>query len=85
MGYLMDEAMNPKEVLGSIYQKLFGKKSLIIKQAQAEHFSAKRTERISTRLTADEKRQLKDFSEATGIAYSTMIRIALKSITGLEE
>ena len=74
---------NPNELSKVIARRLFGGKKS--KKAQAEHLAQyqtePKTENINVRLTAKEKALLQDFSKATGISYSTMVRIALAAIS----
>lgn len=72
---------NPNELAKVVARRLFGKKKKNQATSLAQHKpQPKRTERLSVRLTADEKAQLKDFSEQTGISYSKVVSICLNAL-----
>ena len=76
----MIKSGNPNELAKVVHRRLFGKKKKNQATNLAEHVQPKRTERLSVRLTADEKAQLKDFSEQTGISYSKVVQIVLGAL-----
>ena len=71
---------NPNTLEKTVRRRLFGGKKKNQPTNLAEHVEPKRTERLSVRLTADEKAQLKDFSETTGISYTKVVSICLNAL-----
>ena len=78
--YRMIKQGNPNELAKVVARRLFGKKKSNQQTQLAQHVEPKRTERLSVRLTADEKAQLKDFSEQTGISYTKVVSICLNAL-----